>query len=144
MAICRPPGVAEEVLLFEEMMATNHPLGIAGFLHFVIPPNFPGGTRLCFEKLLKIVAALFRQRNTSILCVDRWIVSSRRESHGSGCRSDPMVQSLSDFLEDVIALLRQRNTCSLCSPVEACESLNTIDRAAHLTAETCRLHIRVR
>ena len=52
-----------------------------------------------------------------------------------------MVQSLSHFLEDVIALLRQRNTCSLCSPVEACESLNTLDRAAHLTAETCRLFV---
>ena len=62
----------------------------------------------------------------------RWIVSSRRESHGSGCRSDQWC--MSHFLEDVIALLRQRNTCSLCSPVEACESLNTLDRAVHLTA----------
>ena len=43
MANCQPPRIAEEVLLFEEMMATNHPLGIAGFLHFVIPPNFQEG-----------------------------------------------------------------------------------------------------
>ena len=52
-----------------------------------------------------------------------------------------MVQSLSHFLEDVIALLRQRNTCSLCSPVEACESLNTLVRAVHLMAETCQLFV---
>ena len=52
-----------------------------------------------------------------------------------------MVQSLSHFLEDVFALLRQRNTSSLCSPVEACKSLNTLDRAVHLTAETCQLFV---
>ena len=45
------------------------------------------------------------------------------------------------LLEDVIALHRQRNTCSLCSPVEACESLNTLDRVVHLTAETCQLFV---
>ena len=39
-------------------------------------------------------------------------------------------------LEDVIALLRQRNTSTLCWPLEVCESLNTQDRAEHLTAET--------
>ena len=32
-------------------------------------------------------------------------------------------------LEDVIALLRQRNTSTLCRPLEACESLNTQDKA---------------
>ena len=67
MAICHPPGIAEEVLLFEEMMATNHPLGIAGFLHFVVPPNFQEDETLLRENLKKIVAALVLQRNTSIL-----------------------------------------------------------------------------
>ena len=43
------------------------------------------------------------------------------------------------FLKILAALVRQRNTSTLCWPVEACESLNTQDRAVHLTAETGQL-----
>ena len=45
------------------------------------------------------------------------------------------------FLKILVALVLQRDTSILCSPVEACESLNTLDRAVHLTAETYQLFV---
>ena len=68
MAICHPPGIAEEVLLFEEMMATNHPLGIAGFLHFVIPPNFQEDETLLRETLENRGRSLSAEKHVHIVC----------------------------------------------------------------------------
>ena len=68
MTICYPPGIAEEVLLFEEMMATIHPLGIAGgFLHFVIPPNFQEDETLFRETLENRGRSLSAEKHVHIV-----------------------------------------------------------------------------
>ena len=62
MTICHPPGIAEEVLLFEEMMATIHPLGIAG------PPNFQEDETLFRETLENRGRSLSAEKHVHIVC----------------------------------------------------------------------------
>ena len=59
-----------------------------------------------------------------------------REGQNAEDKAERLMAATGHHLEDVIALLRQRNTSTLCWPLKACESLNTRDRAEHLTAET--------
>ena len=69
MTICYPPDIAEEVLLFEEMMATIHPLGIAGgFLHLAIPPNFQEDEILFRETLENRGRSLSAEKHVHIVC----------------------------------------------------------------------------
>ena len=69
MTICHPPGIAEEVLLFDEMMATIHPLGFAGgFLHFVIPPNFQEDETLFRETPENRGRSLSAEKHVHIVC----------------------------------------------------------------------------
>ena len=57
----------EEVLLFEEMIATNHTLGIAGFLHFFIPPNFQEDETLLRETLENRCRSLSAEKHVHIV-----------------------------------------------------------------------------
>ena len=85
--------------------------------------------------LVFFLAALLRQRNKSAPC---WSVKEDTSS-STGSESECRVAFCVGVLlgSSPSAVKHVHIVCSL----EACECLNTLDRAVHLTAETCQLFV---
>ena len=92
--------------LFEDTMANYHPSGVAGEvaghpipLRRSIDGRFLGRAGLCFERLLKILAALLRKRNTSALVLAMEAREGPNNRDPAGC----LLAATGHHLKDMMA-----------------------------------------